>query len=105
MTKNVLMTDLWAQLKSFASLKAAALLCLVMLSAAGVKAQTPYAIWCEGNSTLYFTNSNETYAAADTYDSQTITAVWSGDDVTNIRHTQWQYCNGILDRGQWRQPV
>ena len=72
-----------ATVKSFASLKAWLLLCLVMLCAAGVKAQTPYAIWCEDNTTLYFTNSNETYAAGGTYDGQSITTVWSGTEVTN----------------------
>ena len=91
MTKKVLMKARKATAKSLASLRAWCLLCLVMLSAAGVKAQTPYAIWCEGNSTLYFTNSNETLAANDTYDSQTITDVWSGDAVTNVgdQSPQW----------------
>ena len=51
-------------------------------------AETPQVIWCEGNSTLYFTNSNETYAADGTYDGQTITQVWSGDAV--MEHCCWQ---------------
>ena len=75
--------------KSLASFRALSLLCLVMLSAAVMKAQTPYAIWCEGNSTLYFTNSNETYAAGGTYEGKTITAVWSGGDVTSADEAQW----------------
>ena len=79
-----------ATVKSWASLKAWLLLCLVMLCVAGVKAQTPYAIWCEGNSTLYFTNSNVTFAVGGTYDGNTITNVWSGDDVTNYGdQPQW----------------
>ncbi len=90
MKTNVLMKARRATVKSFASLKAWLLLCLVMLCAAGVRAQTPYAIWCEGNSTLYFTNSNETYAVGGTYDGNTITNVWSGDDVTNYGdQPQW----------------
>lgn len=83
-----------ATVKSFASLKAWMLLCLVMMSVAGVKAQTPYAIWCEGNTTLYFINSNETYAVDGSYDGQTITNIWSGDEVTNYG-----------DRPQWTAVV
>lgn len=41
------------------------------------------AIWCAGNNTLYFVNEQEEYHAAGTYDGQTITSVWSGDQVTN----------------------
>ena len=84
MKTNVLMKARRATVKSFASLKAWLLLCLVMLCAAGVRAQTPYAIWCEGNSTLYFTNSNVTFAAGEPFYDQTITRVWYGDAVTNI---------------------
>ena len=83
-----------ATVKSLVSLKAWMLLCLVMLCAAGVKAETPYAIWCEGNSTLYFANSNETYAAGGTYNGEPITKVWSGDQVTNYG-----------DRPQWTAVV
>lgn len=85
MTKNGLMSGIIAQLKSFASTKAVALLCLVMLNVVGAKAQTktPYAIWCESNGTLYFTNSTRTYSEGGTYDSKKITKVWSGDEVTN----------------------
>jgi len=94
MKTNVLMKARRATVKSFASLKAWMLLCLVMLCAAGVKAQTPYAIWCAGNSTLYFTNSNETYAVDGSYDGQTITNIWSGDEVTNYG-----------DQPQWTEVV
>ena len=41
------------------------------------------AIWCAGNNTLYFVNEQEEYHAGGTYDGQTITSVWSGDQVTN----------------------
>ena len=91
-----------ATVKSFASLKAWMLLCLVMLSVVSAKAQTPYAIWCEGNSTLYFTNSNVTYAVGGTYDGNTITNVWSGDEVTNYGDKpQWNtvvgfYCTKVV---------
>ena len=84
MKTNVLMKARRATVKSLVSLKAWMLLCLVMLCAAGVRAQTPYAIWCEGNSTLYFTNSNVTFAAGEPFYDQTITRVWYGDAVTNV---------------------
>ena len=71
-----------ATVKSFASLKAWLLLCLVMLSVAGVKAQTPYAIWCYDNATFYFVNSERAYRAGDVYDGKFITRVWSGEQVT-----------------------
>ncbi len=45
----------------------------------GNKAQ---AIWCEGNTTLYFAYAPE-LKAGDTWDGQTVTLVWSGTDVTN----------------------
>ena len=45
--------------------------------------KTAQAIWCSGNKTLYFINSETVYAAGGSYNNQTITSVWSGDDVTN----------------------
>ena len=39
----------------------------------------PYAIWCDGNKTLYFTASGEPISGE--YDGQSITAMWSGGDV------------------------
>ena len=42
----------------------------------------PYAVWCEGNTTLYFLTSTETMAEGGTYKGQTITKVWSGKDIT-----------------------
>lgn len=41
-----------------------------------------YAVWCEGNTTLYFLNSEDALAEGGTYDGQTITKVWKGNDVT-----------------------
>jgi len=42
----------------------------------------PYAVWCEGNTTLYFLTSTESLAEGGTYKGQTITKVWSGKDIT-----------------------
>ena len=42
---------------------------------------TPQAIWTEGNTTLTFIYGPQ-YAAGDTFNKQTVTAVWSGDAVT-----------------------
>ena len=87
MTKNVLMMAQMATAKSLASLKAWILLCLVMLSTAGVNAQigTPYAVWCQGNGTLYFTTSDIPFhpGTDETFDGQYITQAWGGDAVTN----------------------
>ena len=58
-----------------------ALLLGVVTSA--IAAKTPQAIWCQGNSTLYFTNAETLYSPGDTYDEQTVTSVWSGVSVTN----------------------
>jgi surface protein len=40
-----------------------------------------YAVWCEGNTTLYFLNSGKELKAGDAYSGQTITSLWSGNDV------------------------
>ena len=60
---------------------------LVTLLPIIVKAQTPYAVWCEGNTTLYFTYRSETLTAGDNFSpeaegakTQTITNVWSIND-------------------------
>jgi len=57
------------------------LVCLLAFKATKLCAQTPKAIWCEDNTTLYFTYDDATYAAGDTYAGQTITTVWTGTDV------------------------
>lgn len=57
------------------------ILCSVATSALAAD-KTPQVIWCSGNSTLYFTNDETVYAADDTYDGQTVTQVWSGNEVT-----------------------
>lgn len=90
MTKDVLLKARRAAVKSFASLRAMALLCLVMLSVVSAKAQaTVYALWCADadNPTLIFTTSNESFQAGGNFyyegDKFTITQVWSGEEVTN----------------------
>lgn len=94
MTKDVLLKARRATVKSFASLRAMALLCLVMLSVVSAKAQvTAYALWCAEaeEPTLIFTTSNESFqAGGDFYygsDEFTITQVWSGEEVTNVGST------------------
>ena len=42
-----------------------------------------YAVWCEGNTTLYFLNSGKELKAGDAYSGQTITSLWSGNDITD----------------------
>ena len=56
----------------------------VLLSGAGVAQASPVAqaVWCASNRTLYFVNL-EQVSVNDTFDGQTVTAVWSGEAVTN----------------------
>ncbi|MBR1544153.1 MAG: BspA family leucine-rich repeat surface protein [Muribaculaceae bacterium] len=46
--------------------------------------RTAQALWCEGNSTLSFVYPPKPFAVGDTYDGQTVTALWSGEDVTDV---------------------
>ncbi len=48
----------------------------------------PYIVWCKDNSTLYFLSSNTEVKKGGTYDGQTITDVWSGEDVTNTEQNE-----------------
>ena len=41
-----------------------------------------YALWCEGNKTMYFLSSTGDIKAGQLHDGQTITNVWDGTDVT-----------------------
>ena len=91
MMKDVLFKSRKGTMKPFASLRAMALLCLVMLSVVGAKAQaTAYALWCgdADEPTLVFTCSNEPISVGDNYydegDGLRITQVWSGEAVTNV---------------------
>ena len=58
----------------------------VMLLSVSVHAQTvsPKALWCAGNTTLYFTYDSKTYNAGGSYDGQTITNVYL--TTGNIKH-------------------
>ena len=46
---------------------------------ASVHAAKAYALWCEGNKTVYYVYGETAYAAGGTYDGQTIT------------HHSWKY--------------
>ena len=59
------------------------ILSLLLLTATSASAQTAYAIWCAGNKTLYFDYTTSSITAGSTYEGQTVTNVWSGDDVLN----------------------
>lgn len=43
-----------------------------------------YAIWCEGNNTLYFDASDEPISITEPYEGQTITAMWKGGSVVSV---------------------
>ena len=69
----------------------------------------PYAqvIWCEGNNTLYFDHTRMVEAGG-TYDGQTVTAVWSGDDVlkspsTTIAGPAWHSINKNVKKVVFRR--
>ena len=48
-----------------------------------VNNRVPQILWCKSNSTLYFVNIPTTSSLGDTWDGQTIDAVWDGYVVTN----------------------
>ena len=52
---------------------------------------TAYAIWCQGNKTLYFDYTTTSITAGSTYDGQTVTSVWSGDDVLTSQERLFPY--------------
>ena len=52
---------------------------------------TAYAIWCQGNKTLYFDYTTTSVTAGSTYDGQTVTSVWSGDDVLTSQERLFPY--------------
>ena len=65
--------------------------------------EKPQVIWCEGNTTLYFINSETIYDAGDTYDGQTVTNAWSGYAVTatpdvdpDFNTTARNYCTRVV---------
>ncbi len=61
---------------------------------------TPYAIWCEDNTTLYFTARSETLSAGGTFtpegssETAAITNIWSG---TGITETEGEYDIGWME--------
>jgi len=59
------------------------LLILLLITATSASAQTAYAIWCADAKTLYFDYTTSSITAGSTYEGQTVTNVWSGEDVTN----------------------
>ena len=68
---------------------------------------TACAIWCESNSTLYFDHTRMVEAGG-TYDGQTVTAVWSGDDVlkspsTTIAGPAWHSINKNVKKVVFRR--
>lgn len=79
-------------------LRVMATLLVTMLSVIAAKAQTPYAVWCESNTTLYFTYSNKTLQAEGSFTPEgasepiPITKVWTvrltKNEVLNNRSTQ-----------------
>ena len=68
-------------------------LALLMTGVTMAKAQTPYAIWCEGNKTLYFVcpigQSVETDQAYSFTENNFVTALWSGTQVTDNFIPEW----------------
>jgi len=56
----------------------------------------PYAVWCEGNTTLCFLTSTETLAEGGTYKGQTITKVWNGKDITESPFNSVPVWNNVV---------
>ena len=61
------------------------ILSLLLLTATSASAQTAYAIWCADAKTLYFDYTTSSITAGSTYQGQTVTNVWSGEDVLNTK--------------------
>ena len=63
---------------------------IVLLATAAWSAKTAQAIWTAGNTTLTFTYE-EPVSVGSTYNGQTVSAVWSGTDVTatGINNPGW----------------
>lgn len=70
------------------TMRRAFILLVVLLSGTGIAQANPVAqaVWCEGNKTLYFVNM-ELVAVGTSFDGQTVSAVWSGTDVTSTPDT------------------
>ncbi|MBQ1698118.1 MAG: BspA family leucine-rich repeat surface protein, partial [Bacteroidales bacterium] len=48
-----------------------------------ISSQKAYAVWTEGNQTLTFLLAEDDISVGSNFNGQTVTAVWSGDDVLN----------------------
>ena len=62
-----------------------------------------YAVWCEGNKTLYFLSSTEMPVVGGNYDGQSITRIWRERDVidspvTNSYPAWYQMVSGTITR-------
>lgn len=44
---------------------------------------TPYAIYCQGNQTLYFTNTDQSVQIGSEWDGQSVTSFWHGEQLTD----------------------
>ena len=82
--------------QNFYSTLRACLAALLLTVTLGVgAAPVAQAIWCSGNTTLYFTH-DELYAVGNEYKGQTITTVWSGDKVTATTYQpDWDYDSSV----------
>ena len=67
---------------------------LLLISAFSIQAQTPQAIWCSSNNTLYFINSNTMYV--NTYDGIKITNLWKGTSITQ---------SGLTTNPEWISQI
>ncbi len=81
-------------------------LMVTIVTGASAEGETPYVVWCEGNTTLYFTHRAETLTAGGNFtpegstEAVTIKSVWSGTDVTasatySPAWTTWGVYNNI----------
>ena len=66
-----------------------ALLLAPMVSMFASGDAVPQVIWCEGNTTLYFLHSENTYYEGDTYDGQEVTESWRGSREVLRMYSEW----------------
>lgn len=57
-------------------------------------------IWTDGNKTLTFICDDKQYKKGDTFNGQTVTTVWSGEDVTNTTTHGWSK-SSMTSNGQF----
>ena len=91
--------------RHFTTRAAITLLAMMLAMTTVVKAQTPYAIYCADNTTFYFTYRNDVltesgnFTPEGTNDALTITALWSGTDVTASGDEPGWYNNSTVKDG------